>query len=86
MLHGVLKKQRLLLLPWMVLHLGATVGALIYCGVEYDKIEGQRALFIIGSVVQGWENISPQNKVLAFWLALHGYFIEIEMKTTYVQF
>jgi len=52
MLHGVLKKQRLLLLPWMVLHLGATVGALIYCGVEFDKMKGQRALFIVGSAVQ----------------------------------
>ena len=56
MLHGVLKKQRLLLLPWMVLHLGATVGALIYCGVEFDNLQNKRALFIVGSAVQGWEN------------------------------
>ena len=64
MLHGVLKKQRLLLLPWMVLHLGATVGALIFCGVQFGQMQSQRALFMIGSAVQGWENISiPDTRI-----------------------
>lgn len=52
MLHGVLKKQRLLLLPWMVLHLGATVGALIYCGIEFGNMKSLRALLILGATVQ----------------------------------
>jgi len=54
MLHGVIKKQRLLLLPWMVLHLGATVGALIFVAVEFDRMQGHRALLIIGAGIQAY--------------------------------
>ena len=54
MLHGVLKKQRLLLLPWMVLHLGATVGALIFVAVDFDRMQGHRALLIIGAGIQAY--------------------------------
>lgn len=52
MLHGVLKKQRLLLLPWMVMHLGAIVGAIIFCSIQFDKLQGQRAMLIIGAAIQ----------------------------------
>lgn len=66
MLHGVLKKQRLLLLPWMILHLGATVGALIFVAVEFDRMQGNRALLIIGAGIQAY-----------FFLIVFLHFIEL---------
>ena len=66
MLHGVLKKQRLFMLPWMVLHLGATVGALIFVAVEFDRMQGHRALLIIGAGIQAY-----------FFLVVLLHFIEL---------
>ena len=66
MLDGVLKKQRLLLLPWMILHLGATVGALIFVAVEFDRMQGNRALLIIGAGIQAY-----------FFLIVFLHFIEL---------
>ena len=70
MLHGVVKKQRLLLLPWMILHQGATIAALIFVAVEFDRIQGPWALLIIGAGIKAY-----------FFLIVLLHFIELGLLT-----
>ena len=52
MLYGSVKKMTLCLWPWMVLHLAAVVGALVFCSIKFHSLVGYRSLLILGILFQ----------------------------------
>ena len=52
LLYGIVKKQCWLLLPWMVLHLGAILGVIIWCSIQFDQMESQRFILIFIALAQ----------------------------------
>lgn len=52
LLHGIVKKHCWLLLPWMVLHLGAILGSVILCSIQFQAMNQWRALLLIGAAIQ----------------------------------
>lgn len=52
LLHGIIKKHCWLLLPWMVLHLGAILGSIILCSIQFQAMNQWRALLLLGAAIQ----------------------------------
>ena len=54
MLYGTVKQMNSLLLPWLVLHLAAILGTLIFCSIKFKTLVGYRTLLIIGILIQAY--------------------------------
>ena len=54
MLYGAVKQMNSLLLPWLVLHLAAILGSLIFCSIKFKTLVGYRTLLIIGILIQAY--------------------------------
>ena len=52
LLHGIVKKQSWFFLPWIVLHLAAIVGSVIWCAVKFSEMQNQRAILLIIATLQ----------------------------------
>ncbi len=52
LLHGIVKKHNWLLLPWMILHLAAILGTIIFSCVQYGQLQNHRAILFLGSGIQ----------------------------------
>ena len=66
MLYGVVQKMSWLLLPWMVLHLAAVIGSIIFCSIKFHDLRGQRAIPILGTAIQAY-----------FFLLVFGHYVEL---------
>eukprot|EP00093_Oithona_nana_P011143 11143.XXX_776316_777195_1 [CDS] Oithona nana genome sequencing. len=54
MLYGSVKQMHGLLLPWMILHVAAILGTLVFCSVKFHSLSlvGYRSLLILGILIQ----------------------------------
>ena len=51
LLYGTYKKYNWLLLPWLILHLAAIIGGVIYISIKFHELYGQRAIPLVSTVV-----------------------------------
>ena len=66
LLYGTMKKMSWLLLPWMILHLAAVIGSVIFCSIKFHDLGGQRAIPIIGTAIQAY-----------FFILVFGHYVEL---------
>ena len=54
MLYGSVKQMHGLLVPWMILHVAAILGTLVFCSMKFHSLVGYRSLLILGILIQAY--------------------------------